>query len=256
MKILRSLTRILGFAAKATLIIAGINMFFSYIEELKNRNLPEDGRFYVWRYGKVFYHKRGKGDPVILLHGFDPSHSGKDLESLSSHLAANHTVYRIDLPGFGLSDKPWITYTNYFYVLLLQNFVRDIIGDMTNIIACGGSGLSVLQANKMDDSMFGKIILIDPCYEEPLKAPARIAKPLRTLIDLPLIGTFIFNLFSLIGAAPFDKEGRHVFTSRLAGTLTSDITKHPELITPDVSIFSRDAEEDIFTFGDISSSLV
>ena len=256
MKVFKGIFKLLSFIAGALAFIAGVNLVFSYIADRKNRSMPEGGKFYEWKHGKVFYHKRGHGTPVILLHGYGPTQSGKDLESLSGHLSSNHTVYRIDLPGFGLSDKPWITYTNFLYVCLILDFIKDVTGDITDIIACGGSGLSALQAYKMDPSVIGKIVLVDPCYSEEFHGSKRIALWLKSLVDLPVIGTFLYNIYSLTGAAPFDKEGRHVFTSRLAGFLTSDLTGHEDLITPEVAVFKRSVKDLPFTFGDVKSSLV
>ncbi len=255
MKIIKGLLRIFVGVGKVFAIVALINLIFSYIEEFVHRTVPDGGKIYVWKHGKIFYHKRGKGTPLILLHGFAPSRSGKDVVSLSKHLASNHTVYSIDLLGFGLSDKPWINYTNFLYVLLIQDFIKDVIGEVTDIVACEESCLCTLQALKLDSSMIGKVVLVNPCYSESIKIPGQIAAPLKKIIDFPLIGTFLYNIYSLTGAAPFDKEGRHVFTSRFSGYLTSDLTGHEDLITEEVKILKRSSEE-VFTYGDIKSSLV
>lgn len=256
MKIIKAIFKIFSVLAKIFVVIAAVNFVFSYIVERKHRKIPEGGKFYHWKHGKVFYHKRGKGSPLILLHGFEPSHSGKDVETLSGHLSTNHTVYRIDLPGFGLSDKPWLTYTNYLYVLLIQDFIKNVIGDITDIVACGGSGLCALQAFKDDPSIIGKIVLVDPCYSESLKVNKAYSTKLKQLIDLPIIGTFIYNIYSLTGSSLLDKEGRHVFTSRMAGYLTTDLTGHEDLITPDVAVFNKADDSSGFTFGDVKTSLV
>lgn len=255
MKIIKMLFKIFSGFAKVFAIIAVVNLIFAYIEEFVHREVPDGGKIFVWRHGKVFYHKRGRGAPVILIHGFEPNHSGKDVVSLSRYLATNHTVYSIDLLGFGLSDKPWITYTNYLYVQLIQDFIKEITGDITDIVACGGSGLCALQAYQMDPDLIGKIILVDPCYSEPVQVSTPTAAVLRKIIDLPIIGTFFYNLYSLTGAAPFDKEGRHVFTSILSGYLTSDLTGHEDLINDSVAVLKKDSLNN-FTFGDVKSSLV
>lgn len=256
MKILKGILKIFGAAAKILVLIAGINMLFHYIEEFVHRKRPEGGRYFDWRHGKVFYHKRGTGAPVVILHGFEPYHSGKDVDALSRHLASNHSVYRVDLLGFGLSDKPWITYTNYLYVVQILDFIHDVIGESADIIACGGSGLCALQAQKEMPSLVGKIVLVDPCYEQRFRIPKRPALLLRRIIDFPVIGTFFYNLYSLFSKAPFDKEGRHVFTSRLCGYLTEDLSGHEDLITANVASFSLTPDKAAFTYGDVKSTLV
>ena len=138
-----------------------------------------------------------------------------------------------------------------------QSFIKNVIGDITDIVACGGSGLCALQANKMDSSMIGKIVLVDPKYEESVPYRGSASDLLRKIVDLPIIGTFLFNLYSLTGKAPFDKEGRHVFTSRMAGFLTSSLTGHDDLVTENVAVMTRSAaNHESFTFGDVKSTLI
>ena len=144
------------------LAVAGINTIFAYREERYSKADLENGHFYTWKHGKIYYHKRGSGPAVLLVHGLDSANSGKDLNTLSKTLSENHTVYTIDLLGFGLSDKPWITYTNYLYVLLIRDFIRDVICDVTDIIGFEGSCLSILQTLNAGDDNLGKIVLVNP----------------------------------------------------------------------------------------------
>ena len=248
---------ILAIALKLFSLIAVVNWVFSYIEQHKRGSVPEDGRFYDWKFGRIFYRKCGSGVPVLLLHGFEPSHSSKDLEQLANYLSKKHTVYSIDLLGFGFSDKPWITYTNFLYVQLIFDFMKNVIGEKTDVVACDGSCLSALQAYHFDESRFGRLVLIDPCRQENIKAAKPFALKLKSVLDFPVFGTFLYNLYSLTGAAPFDKEGRHVFASRLTGHLTTDIGKRPGLLTPEVIVFGDPAKESkIFTIQDIGTALL
>ena len=257
MKIVKTILKVIGTLVKVSVLISGINMIFSFIEGLLHHNIPEGGRFYVWKHGKIFYHVKGDGAPILVIHGLEPHQSGRELDALSNHLASTHTVYRIDLLGFGLSDKPWFTYTNYLYVQLIQNFIHDVIEKPCDILAYGGSGLCALQANKTDPSMIEKLILLDPLFEVPMPYKGAISDVLRKVIDYPIIGTFLFNLYSLTGKAPFDKEGRHVFTSRFSGYLTSSIAGHEDLITDKVTVLSHDMrEEETYSFREMDSALI
>lgn len=49
------------------------------------------------------YRVTGHGDPVLLLHGI--GQSLEDWDEQHDRLSAGHTVYSIDLPGFGFSDR-------------------------------------------------------------------------------------------------------------------------------------------------------
>ena len=239
---------------KIHLVIAGINTIFAYREERFEKGDLENGHIYRWKQGKIYYHRRGTGAPVLLIHGLDPSDSGRDLDTLSKALSARHTVYTIDLLGFGLSDKPWITYTNYLYVLLIQDFIKDVIGDITDVIAFEGSCLSLLQARKTDDSQMGRIVVVNPRYEENFNVPKILALRLKGLIDFPLYGTFIYNMYSLTCRKPLNRDGRHVFASRLTGHLESSVTGHEDLLDDEVKVI-KTSGEDVVTYGDLGTAL-
>lgn len=255
-KVAKVLFWIFSIALKLFAFICGVNLIFSYIGEKKRGAVPENGQFYDWKLGKIFYRKRGNGSPVLLVHGFEPSHSSKDLDSLARYLAGKHTVYTIDLLGFGFSDKPWVTYTNFLYVQLILDFIKNVIGEKTDLLACDGSALTALQAYNFDRSAFGKLVLVDPARQENIQAAKPFALKLKAVMDFPIFGTFLYNIYSLTGAAPFDREGRHVFASRLTGHLTSDIGKRANLLTPDVIVFGDPAKErKAFTYSDIGDAL-
>jgi len=53
---------------------------------------------------RIHYLEAGQGDPVLFVHGFPTSsHLYRNIIPI---LAKNHRVIAIDLPGYGLSDKP------------------------------------------------------------------------------------------------------------------------------------------------------
>jgi cation diffusion facilitator CzcD-associated flavoprotein CzcO/pimeloyl-ACP methyl ester carboxylesterase len=52
---------------------------------------------------RLRYRATGHGEPVLLLHGI--GQSLEDWDEQHERLAATHTVYSLDLPGFGFSDR-------------------------------------------------------------------------------------------------------------------------------------------------------
>ncbi|MET3811795.1 alpha/beta fold hydrolase [Arthrobacter sp. UYEF3] len=52
---------------------------------------------------RLRYRKTGSGEPVLLLHGIGQSLD--DWTEQHDRLAARHTVYSVDLPGFAYSDR-------------------------------------------------------------------------------------------------------------------------------------------------------
>lgn len=63
---------------------------------------------------KIFYKEEGKGDPLILVHGFPTS--SWDWCEIWDSLIQKYKVYAIDMMGFGFSSKP----TNYKYTISSQ----------------------------------------------------------------------------------------------------------------------------------------
>ncbi|HHZ11307.1 MAG TPA: alpha/beta hydrolase [Acholeplasmataceae bacterium] len=55
-------------------------------------------------YGKIHYQMRGKGRPLLFLHGW--GQSSETFSGIISRFEKNHLVISIDLPGFGKSPEP------------------------------------------------------------------------------------------------------------------------------------------------------
>ncbi len=53
---------------------------------------------------RLHHERRGDGPPLVLLHGI--GHHWRAWSPVLDQLAARHTVYAVDLPGFGLSPLP------------------------------------------------------------------------------------------------------------------------------------------------------
>ena len=84
---------------------------------------------YSSRFGDIFYTKKGHGTPLLLIHDLKCAASAAEWDSIIDSLAENHTVYALDLLGCGRSEKPKMTYTNYIYVQLINNFIK-VRGDL------------------------------------------------------------------------------------------------------------------------------
>jgi pimeloyl-ACP methyl ester carboxylesterase len=64
----------------------------------------DPGRFVSIAGVRTYYRVTGSGPAVVLLHGLGSSHLTWD--ATTDTLAEHFTVYTLDLPGFGYSDKP------------------------------------------------------------------------------------------------------------------------------------------------------
>lgn len=181
-----------------TICIYGINKAISISSNIKNILKTDRGTFFNWRYGNIFYTKQGKGTPLLLVHDLNPASSSYEWDKIVKHLAKKHTVYTLDLLGCGRSDKPNMTYSNFLYVQLITDFIKNIIGSKADIVTTGDSSSFTLMACNMDPNYFKKIIIINPSnLTELSKMPNKKKNALKFFIDLPIIGTLVYNLVFL-----------------------------------------------------------
>ena len=164
---------------------------------IKNLLPVHSGKFYDWRYGRIFYRKTGSGTPLLLIHDLMPAASSYEWNLLEQQFAKDYTVYSIDLLGCGRSDKPNLTYTNYLYVQLINDFVEKVIKQRTHVAATGLSGSFVIMACNNNAELFDKIFLINPESIQKLKQiPTFQSRTAKILMDCPVIGTTIYHILN------------------------------------------------------------
>lgn len=174
--------------------IYAINKTISFIANSKATLSNSKALRYEWRFGNIFYTKQGEGKPILLVHDLTCGSSDMEWKSIVNTYAKKHTVYTIDLLGCGRSDKPSLTYTNYMYVQLITDFIKNIIGHRTDVVATGASAATILMACYNDDTLFDKIMLINPVSFEAVSSNKRDAKIYKFLLELPILGTLIYNI--------------------------------------------------------------
>lgn len=189
------------------------NQFVASTSTKKNMLPTKNGSYYSWKQGNVFYTKTGTGDPVLLIHDTNSASSSVEWSKISKRLQKKHTVYTMDLLGCGLSDKPGLSYTNYLYVQLITAFIKDIIKSKTSVVASNFSSSFVIMANQLDASIIDKMIFINPVSFHSMDAmPDQQSKLKQTIINLPLVGTFIYNL--LMNPKRIDRQFRFTYYCR------------------------------------------
>ena len=173
-----------------------INHCINITASMKDLLAKDCGKNFYWRHGNIFYTKTGTGSPILLLHDLSPISSSYEWNGIVQKLSKTNTVYCVDLPGCGRSDKPYLTYTSYFYVQFLKDFSKEVIGTITDLMATGLSASFALMACYENPDLFDKIYMINPESISKLKhMPQKNSKITKTLMDLPIIGTTIYNIY-------------------------------------------------------------
>ncbi|MBC8101319.1 MAG: alpha/beta fold hydrolase [Cytophagales bacterium] len=149
--------------------------------------------------GDVFYKKAGDGPPLLLVHSIGAGCSSFEFRFVFESLAAHHTVYALDLLGFGKSDKPPLDYTHETYIQLLSDFAKQVMrvgenGKEADVIATSLSAAYIIAAAQRDPLLFRRLVLICPTGIEELAKPAGTgAAAVRGLFKLPILGASLYN---------------------------------------------------------------
>lgn len=191
----KKITLVAAIAALSVFLLYVLNEIIFFTSTMKEALFSKNGNYYTWRFGKIFYTKQGQGSPLLLVHDLDPASSEYEWKEVVHYLQKNHTVYTLDLLGCGRSDKPKMTYTSYLYVQLLNDFCKHIIKEPTDIVVTGRSCQSALMACSIDSTIFQNIILVNPeDINNATKYPKYKHKALQLLLNIPIIGTMIYNI--------------------------------------------------------------
>lgn len=114
--------------------------------------------YYKYRGLNIAYDVLGKGNPIILLHGWGTSKN--TFTSLKEEISKSYEVHALDLIGFGKSDEPFKPYSLNDYVLFLRDYIKN--KNIINPIILGhsfGGRIAIKYTSIFKD--VSKLILVD-----------------------------------------------------------------------------------------------
>ena len=198
--------------------------------------------------GKVNFSVKGEGRPVLLVHDtFKGGGSWEWMRNLEV-LSEKYKVFALDLPGFGLSQKPWTVYTAYDYTRLIKDFLREVVGEKAYAIASGESAAFLVQAAFLNEDLFEKLIVVSP---SGVSEKGIMDEGKRRTLSGSVVGTSLYTLAvsrrnirnfmeeklfynkknvsaEMVGLAHFyahigGERGKHAYASRESGFLKTGI---------------------------------
>ncbi len=196
MKNQHSFTKLLCNLAVTAGVIYTVNTLIDKRATQQHLLTSDSSNIFTWRGVKVYYERKGTGSPIILLHDLNPASSSYEWSHLSDLLAQHHTVYAIDLPGMGRSDKFDQPYSSFYYVEFLKEFIETMHLKSAAVVASNLSAPVAMMASVYDDSLIKKLILINPKSKSLSSASESdsLLKLKKAVMELPLIGTLIYNI--------------------------------------------------------------
>ena len=164
----------------------------------RNHRLQTSGdQVFSWKGIHVYYEKKGSGSPVVLLHALHPAGSAFEWKRIADQLAENHTVYIPDLPGCGRSDKPHAFFTNFYFVQLINDFIKAMSIEHCTLIGSNLSAGVCIMCLSYNPELADRIILVNPPSVSKLaEAPDFISKIKHRALSMPLVGKFIYNILA------------------------------------------------------------
>jgi pimeloyl-ACP methyl ester carboxylesterase len=182
------LRSLLGGLAASTLSVAAVNRAIAARAGALPPALPGEQHTYRWRGFEVEYTEGGDpSDPdLLLLHGIHAAATSQEFDRVFDRLCEDHHVLAPDLPGFGRSSRPAVTYTSALY----EEFVADFAATHTVDATCVATSLTGAYAARVADRAgFSRLVLVAPIADV---GPRR--SWLRALVRSPVVGEALFNL--------------------------------------------------------------
>jgi pimeloyl-ACP methyl ester carboxylesterase len=131
---------------------------------------------------------------VLLVHSIHAAAWSYEWRHNVEALARDHTVYTIDLLGFGRSDRPPIDYSARLYVSLILDFAADVIGAPCALVGSSLGAAFVVAAAARAPERFPAVVLVGPVGVTHLSWPPGPANDATyALIRSPLAGSALFN---------------------------------------------------------------
>ncbi len=153
-----------------------------------------DSGWYEWRGYRIAWTRRGSGPAMLLVHSIHAAGwSYEWLHAVDLLAAGGHTVWTLDLLGFGRSDRPDVDYSARLYVDLIRDFITEAIAEPTVLV---GSSLAAAHAVAVAAGFpaVERLVLVGAPGLTILAKPARgVNDATHATITAPFAGQALFN---------------------------------------------------------------
>ena len=141
-----------------------------------------------WRGFDISYAEAGDPDDqdLLLVHGIHAAASNHEWRSVFDDLAEDYHVVAPDLPGFGHSDRPAVSYSATLYQEFVRDFISEQLDDPVVLTSSLSGSYAAIAAEQVDVE---RLILVCPTASTGMRRPW-----LRSVVRSPVVGRGLFNL--------------------------------------------------------------
>ena len=174
---------------------------------------------------EISYIQYGKGQDVILLHGW-----GQNIEMmkpLGDPLSDNYRITILDFPGFGNSPEPNEDWNIEEYVVLLENFVKEL--KIKNPIIMGhsfGGRVAIKYASR--NKVLKLVLLASPCVrvtDKKRDLKTKILKGIKKLPGMNKLGEYAKNFIGSRDYKAASPRMRNILVNTVNEDLSEDAKK-------------------------------
>ena len=169
-----------------------------------------------FKVGGVSCYVAGKGPALLLVHSVNAAASAAEMRPIFEAYSATHTVFAIDLPGYGFSDRSDRPYTPRVMTDALQNVAREIrfrCGDAPIDAVALSLGCEFLARAALENpTRWGRLALVSPtgldrrsARSAPRKGTRYIAA-MHAFLSVPVWASALFRMLTRPGVIRYFLE--------------------------------------------------
>jgi pimeloyl-ACP methyl ester carboxylesterase len=145
---------------------------------------PPIGKFLTVDGVRLHYMERGRGEPLVLIHGNGTMIEDFVVSDLVSRLAEHYRVIVIDRPGYGYSARPRGLWTPRAHATLFRNALAQLGVDRALVLGHSWGTLVALALAIQDPSLVRGLVLVSGYYFPTARADVVLFSPPA----IPVIG--------------------------------------------------------------------
>lgn len=165
------------------------------VAPLQNLLGGEEGSF-DWRGYDIAYTVRGQGPALLFVHGIHTAAWSYEWRNNVDVLAeeGRHTVFALDLLGFGRSDRPACRYSARLYMGLIADFAARVVAEPCTLVGRGLTAAYAIVLGARDPGRFPSLVLVEPTgLVRHNDGPTMTQDVQRMAAGVPVFGTAMFN---------------------------------------------------------------